>query len=296
MAHKRGLGSGLDSLITDEYVNEGKIPSKYSEQETKISINDIEPNRNQPRTNFDEDKLVELADSIKQYGIIEPLVVQKKGSRYEIIAGERRFRAARIAGLKEVPVVVKDFADNDVFVIALLENIQRQDLNPIEEALAYQKLIDVYNLKQDEVAAKVSKQRSTITNSMRLLKLSEEVRQMVAAGIISEGHGRTLLGIDDAGKQFEYAMRVSDEHLSVRELEKLVNEYKEEKENGKKEEKKKKDNEKSRAYLDAENKMKDILGTKVEIKKKNEKSGKIEIEYYSMEELDRIIDMIYGLR
>lgn len=296
MAHKRGLGSGLDSLITDEYVNEGKIPSKYSEQETKISINDIEPNRNQPRTNFDEDKLMELADSIKQYGIIEPLVVQKKGSRYEIIAGERRFRAARIAGLKEVPVVVKDFADNDVFVIALLENIQRQDLNPIEEALAYQKLIDVYNLKQDEVAAKVSKQRSTITNSMRLLKLSEEVRQMVAAGIISEGHGRTLLGIDDAGKQFEYAMRVSDEHLSVRELEKLVNEYKEEKENGKKEEKKKKDNEKSRAYLDAENKMKDILGTKVEIKKKNEKSGKIEIEYYSMEELDRIIDMIYGLR
>ncbi len=296
MAHKRGLGSGLDSLITDEYVNEGKIPSKYSEQETKISINDIEPNRNQPRTNFDEDKLMELADSIKQYGIIEPLVVQKKGSRYEIIAGERRFRAARIAGLKEVPVVVKDFADNDVFVIALLENIQRQDLNPIEEALAYQKLIDVYNLKQDEVAAKVSKQRSTITNSMRLLKLSEEVRQMVAAGIISEGHGRTLLGIDDAGKQFEYAMRVSDEHLSVRELEKLVNEYKEEKETGKKEEKKKKDNEKSRAYLDAENKMKDILGTKVEIKKKNEKSGKIEIEYYSMEELDRIIDMIYGLR
>ncbi len=295
MAQKRGLGSGLDSLITDEYVNEGKIPSKYSEQETKISINDIEPNRNQPRSNFDEDKLMELADSIKQYGIIEPLVVQKKGTRYEIIAGERRFRAARIAGLKEVPVVVKDFADNDVFVIALLENIQRQDLNPIEEALAYQKLIDVYNLKQDEVAAKVSKQRSTITNSMRLLKLSEEVRQMVAAGIISEGHGRTLLGIDDEGKQFEYAMRVSDEHLSVRELEKLVNTYKEEKENGKKEPKKKKDNEKSRAYIDAENKMKDILGTKVEIRKKNEKSGRIEIEYYSMEELDRIIEMIFEL-
>lgn len=291
MAIKRGLGAGLDSLITDDYITEGKIPGKYVQQETKISINDIEPNRGQPRTHFDEEALDELADSIKQYGIIEPLVVQKKGKRYEIIAGERRFRAARKAGLKEVPVVVREFADADVFVIALLENIQREDLNPIEEAQAYQRLIEELNLKQEDVANKVSKKRSTITNSMRLLKLPKEIRDMLSVGSISEGHGRALLGLADEAKQIELAKKVAEESLSVRETEKLVNELKER--SGKEDRKQEKKNRNTdRAYKAAEDKLKEALGTKVEIKQKNEAEGKIEINYYSIDELERIIELI----
>lgn len=291
MAIKRGLGAGLDSLITDDYITEGKIPGKYIQQETKISINDIEPNRGQPRTHFDEEALDELADSIKQYGIIEPLVVQKKGKRYEIIAGERRFRAARKAGLKEVPVVVREFADADVFVIALLENIQREDLNPIEEAQAYQRLIEELNLKQEDVANKVSKKRSTITNSMRLLKLPKEIRDMLSVGSISEGHGRALLGLADEAKQIELAKKVAEESLSVRETEKLVNELKER--SGKEDRKQEKKNRNTdRAYKAAEDKLKEALGTKVEIKQKNEAEGKIEINYYSIDELERIIELI----
>ncbi len=290
MAVKRGLGSGLDSLITDDYITEGKIPGKYSQQETKISINDIEPNRGQPRTRFDEDSLEELADSIKQYGIIEPLVVQKKGKRYEIIAGERRFRAARKAGLKEVPVVIREFADADVFVIALLENIQREDLNPIEEAQAYQRLIEELNLKQEDVAKKLSKKRTTITNSMRLLKLAKDVKEMLANGLISEGHGKVLLGIDDEKEQLALAKRIAEENLSVRETEKIVSDLKDKKE--KNQDKPKKTENKNRAYKAAEDKLKEALGTKVEIKKKNETEGKIEINYYSIDELERIIELI----
>ncbi|MCR5585562.1 MAG: ParB/RepB/Spo0J family partition protein [Lachnospiraceae bacterium] len=291
MAIRRGLGAGLDSLITDDYITEGKIPGKYTQQETKISINDIEPNRGQPRTHFDEEALDELADSIKQYGIIEPLVVQKKGKRYEIIAGERRFRAARKAGLKEVPVVVREFADADVFVIALLENIQREDLNPIEEAQAYQRLIEELNLKQEDVANKVSKKRSTITNSMRLLKLSKEVKEMLSSGAISEGHGRALLGISDEAQQVALAKKIVEENLSVRETERLVSELKEKpKKDEKKQEKKPKNTD--RAYRAAEDKLKEALGTKVEIKQKNEAEGKIEINYYSIDELERIIELI----
>ncbi|MCR5824544.1 MAG: ParB/RepB/Spo0J family partition protein [Lachnospiraceae bacterium] len=291
MAIKRGLGSGLDSLITDDYLTEGKIPGKYVQQESKISINDIEPNRGQPRTFFDEESLEELADSISQYGIIEPLVVQKKGKRYEIIAGERRFRAARKAGLKEVPVVIRDFADADVFVIALLENIQRKDLNPIEEAMAYQRLIEEHNLKQEDVAKKLSKKRTTIANSMRLLKLSKEVKDMLIAGSISEGHGRALLAVTDEKEQIALAKRIVEENLSVREVEKIVNGLKEENKKTDKKTEKKPEN-KERAYRDAENKMKEALGTKVEIKKKNDKEGKIEINYYSIDELERIIEII----
>ncbi len=291
MAIKRGLGSGLDSLITDDYLTEGKIPGKYVQQESKISINDIEPNRGQPRTFFDEESLEELADSISQYGIIEPLVVQKKGKRYEIIAGERRFRAARKAGLKEVPVVIRDFADADVFVIALLENIQRKDLNPIEEAMAYQRLIEEHNLKQEDVAKKLSKKRTTIANSMRLLKLSKEVKEMLIAGSISEGHGRALLAVTDEKEQIALAKRIVEENLSVREVEKIVNGLKEENKKTDKKTEKKPEN-KERAYRDAENKMKEALGTKVEIKKKNDKEGKIEINYYSIDELERIIEII----
>ncbi len=291
MAIKRGLGSGLDSLITDDYLTGGKLPGKYVQQESKISINDIEPNRGQPRTFFDEESLEELADSIKQYGIIEPLVVQKKGKRYEIIAGERRFRAARKAGLKEVPVVIREFADEDVFIIALLENIQRKDLNPIEEAQAYQRLIEGHNLKQEDVAKKLSKKRTTITNSMRLLKLSKEVKEMLIMGTISEGHGRALLGIVDEAEQIALAKRIVEENLSVRETERIVNETKEKTEKKDTPEKKKPQN-KERAYREAEDKMKEALGTKVEIKKRNEKEGKIEISYYSIDELERIIEMI----
>ncbi len=290
MAVKRGLGSGLDSLITDDYITEGKIPGKYSQQETRISINDIEPNRGQPRTRFDEESLDELADSIKQYGIIEPLVVQKKGKRYEIIAGERRFRAARKAGLKEVPVVIREFADADVFVIALLENIQREDLNPIEEAQAYQRLIEELNLKQEDVAKKLSKKRTTITNSMRLLKLAKEVKEMLANGLISEGHGKVLLGIDDEKEQLTLAKRIAEENLSVRETEKIVSDLKAKQE--KNQEKPKKTENKNRAYKAAEDKLKEALGTKVEIRKKNETEGKIEINYYSIDELERIIELI----
>ncbi len=292
MAAKRGLGLGIDSLITEDYLSEGKIPGKYAQQETMISINDIEPNRGQPRTFFDEESLDELADSIGQYGIIEPLVVQKKGKRYEIIAGERRFRAARKAGLKEVPVVVREFADADVFVIALLENIQRKDLNPIEEAMAYQRLIEEHDLKQEDVAKKLSKKRTTIANSMRLLKLTKEVKDMLISGLLSEGHARALLGLTDEKQQIETAKKVCDENLSVRETEKLVNELKEATENPKKKKEPKKPEIKDRAYRDAEDKLKQALGTKVEIKKKNESEGKIEIDYYSIDELERIIDLI----
>ena len=292
MAAKRGLVLGIDSLITEDYLSEGKIPGKYAQQETMISINDIEPNRGQPRTFFDEESLEELADSIGQYGIIEPLVVQKKGKRYEIIAGERRFRAARKAGLKEVPVVVREFADADVFVIALLENIQRKDLNPIEEAMAYQRLIEEHDLKQEDVAKKLSKKRTTIANSMRLLKLTKEVKDMLISGLLSEGHARALLGLTDEKQQIETAKKVCDENLSVRETEKLVNELKDAAENPKKKKDTKKPEIKDRAYRDAEDKLKQALGTKVEIKKKNESEGKIEIDYYSIDELERIIDLI----
>ena len=230
---KRGLGAGLDNLIPDiglETTEDVKTTEKENvSRETLIPVIKIEPNRAQPRTRFDEDALQELADSIKQYGIIEPIVVQKRENHYEIIAGERRWRAARLAGLKEVPVVIKDYSEDEIFTIALIENIQREDLNPIEEAVAYQKLIQELNLKQDEVAEKVSKSRTAITNSMRLLKLDQRVQQMLIDEMITEGHGRALLPITDPEEQFTLAMKVFDEKLSVRETEKLIKKIQEEK-------------------------------------------------------------------
>ena len=293
---RRGLGSGIDNLIPDIGLEPSKSEGKQKgeenvSRETLIPLNDIEPNRAQPRTRFDEDALQELADSIKQYGIIEPIVVQKKGSRYEIIAGERRWRAARIAGLKKVPVVIKEYSEDEIFTIALIENIQRQDLNPIEEAVAYQKLIQELNLKQDEVAEKVSKSRTAITNSMRLLKLDPRVQQMLIDEMISEGHGRALIPITDGEEQFTLAMRVFDEKLSVRETEKLIKKLQEEKNHPTEpEEEKKKDD--SFIYKEIEEKLKKVLGTKVEIKRKANNTGKIEIEYYSIDELERIIEMM----
>lgn len=290
---KRGLGLGLDNLIPNIGLDMTELDGQNDNvsRETFVPINDIEPNHLQPRTRFDEDSLHELADSIKQYGIIEPLIVQKKEKRFEIVAGERRWRAARIAGLKEVPVVVREFSENEIFTIALIENLQREDLNPIEEAVAYQKLIQDLNLKQEEVAEKVSKSRTAITNSMRLLKLDQRVQQMLIDEMITEGHGRALIPITDLEEQFKIAMKVFDEKLSVRETEKLIKRIQEDKEKLKSSSKvEEKDD--SFIYRGLEEKLRQILGTKVEIKKKAKKGGKIEIEYYSIDELERIVELL----
>lgn len=295
MAGKRkpALGNGLEGMfgIEESVVEEKK---ENVSRETFLRLSEIEPNRTQPRRNFDEDALQELADSIKQYGVIQPIVVQKKGKRYEIIAGERRWRAARKAGLLEVPVIVKEFAPEDIFAIALIENIQREDLNPIEEAQAYSRLIQEHHLKQDELAEKVAKNRVTITNSMRLLKLDERVQQMLIDNMLTGGHARALLAITDKDAQHTLALRVFDEKLSVRETESLVKRILTQDE--KKDEKPVKTQDDSVIYRDIENRMKDILGTKVEIKKKAKNKGRIEIEYYSMEELERLIELINRLK
>ncbi len=290
---KPALGNGLEGMFgIDE--NTEEVKKENVSRETFLRLSEIEPNRAQPRRNFDEDALQELADSIKQYGVIQPIVVQKKGKRYEIIAGERRWRAARKAGLLEVPVIVKEFAPEDIFAIALIENIQREDLNPIEEAQAYSRLIQEHHLKQDELAEKVAKNRVTITNSMRLLKLDERVQQMLIDNMLTGGHARALLAITDKDAQHTLALRVFDEKLSVRETESLVKRILTPEE--KKDEKPVKVQDDSVIYRDIENRMKDILGTKVEIKKKAKNKGRIEIEYYSMEELERLIELINRLK
>ena len=259
---------------------------KEVEKEIKLDINLVEPNREQPRKQFDEDALIELADSIKQVGIIQPLVVQQREGYYEIIAGERRWRAAKMAGLKEVPAVIRNYSEKEILEIALIENIQRENLNPIEEALAYKKLIEEFKLKQDEVAEKVSKSRTAVTNAMRLLKLDERVQQMLIDDMISSGHARALLSLDDKEEQYKLAMRVFDEKLSVREIEKMVKSILTPKKE--KEETPKLDF----LYKEIEEKMKNIMGTKVSIKAKDKNKGKIEVEYYSQEELERIIELL----
>lgn len=301
MAVKRnGLGKGLDSLIPDKKVKStaaGKVDDKSGKEdaakagEITVKINDVEPNREQPRKDFDEDALMELADSIKQFGVLQPLLVQKKKDYYEIIAGERRWRAAKLAGLKEVPVIVKDFTEQEILEISLIENIQRENLNPIEEAMAYKRLLEEFNLKQDEVAERVSKSRTAVTNSMRLLKLSERVQQMIIDDMISTGHARALLAVDDEEQQYMLANRIFDEKLSVREIEKIVKTLK----NPKKEAKKNKI-EHMFVYNNLEEHMKNIIGTKVSVNPKANGKGKIEIEYYSEEELERIYDLIMSIQ
>lgn len=294
---KKGLGKGLDSLIPKIEVSEisskpkRQVSEKVEKGITNIKINLIEPNRNQPRKTFDEDALIELAESIKQYGIIQPLVVQKKDDYYEIIAGERRWRAAKQAGLKEVPVIIKDYSEQEVVEIALIENIQREDLNPIEEAMAYKRLLTEFNLKQDQVAERVSKSRTAVTNSMRLLKLSEEVQQMVIENLISSGHARALLAIEDKNLQIQLATRIMDEKLSVRETEKLVKLIL-----NPKTKKEKETIENQFIYDDIENKIKEIVGTKVKVNHKSNGKGKIEIEYYSNAELERIYDLFLSTK
>ena len=301
MAVKRnGLGKGLDSLIpnkAEKTVKAEKKPEEKKEErksesgEILVKINQVEPNREQPRKEFDEDSLMELADSIKQFGILQPLLVQKKKDYYEIIAGERRWRAAKIAGIKEVPIIVKKYTNQEIVEISLIENIQRENLNPIEEAMAYKRLLEEFSLKQDEVAERVSKSRTAVTNSMRLLKLSPRVQQMIVDDMISTGHGRALLAIDDEEQQYQLANRIFDEKLSVRETEKLVKALK----NPKKEKKNQKI-EHTFVYDNIEEQMKNIIGTKVSVNPKANGKGKIEIEYYSEEELERIYDLIMTIR
>lgn len=300
---KSGLGKGLDSLITDKVSK----PANFSEaakleKDNKVgegifvNINKVEPNREQPRKNFDEDALLELSESIKQFGILQPLLVQDKKDYYEIIAGERRWRAAKIAGVKKIPVVIKTLSDLEVVEISLIENIQRENLNPIEEAFAYKRLLTEFHLKQDEIAERVSKSRTAVTNSMRLLKLNEKVQQMVIDDMITTGHARALLGIEDTEKQYTAAQKIFDEKLSVRETEKLVKKLQQESEKPEEEKTKKMDSKMEAIYQDLEEKMKSILGTKVAISQKDDKKGKIEIEYYSMDELDRIVDLIRSIQ
>lgn len=289
MALKRGLnkGKGLAALIDTENVKDTGKGNSTNDGVLMLNISEVEPNREQPRKNFDEDELQELAESIKQHGVISPLLVVKRDGYYEIVAGERRWRAATIAGLKEVPVIVRDLTEQEILEISIIENLQRVDLNPIEEALAYKRLMTEFNLTQDEVAEKVSKSRTAIANSVRLLKLSNDVQQMLIDDMISSGHARALLGIENEEEQFILAQRVFDEKLSVRDIEKIVKNRSKEKV-----EKKKIETQFTNVYTDIETKLKDRLSTKVKVTGKENGSGKIEIEFFSGDELERILDLI----
>lgn len=293
----RGLGKGLDSLIPSAAVESKKkevkndsvevAKSENKGPETIVKITKVEPNRKQPRKNFDEDALQELADSIKQFGLLQPILVQDRKDYYEIIAGERRWRAAKLAGLKEVPVIIREYTEKEIVEISLIENIQREDLNPIEEAQAYKRLLEEFNMKQDEVAERVSKSRSAVTNSIRLLKLSNEVQQMLIDDMITTGHARALLSIEDKELQYSLAQRIFDEKLSVRDVEKIMKSLQ-------KPTKPKKMSDKTlmAIYQDIEEKLKTKLSTKVSVTSKGDGAGRIEIEFYNHEDLDRILDMI----
>ena len=318
MAPKRSLGRGMNDLIptgskesvdsstssitsaesksSSKKVSKDDTSKKVEVTELKVKVTDIEPNPNQPRTDFNEDALNELAESIKKYGIIEPIIVYKKDRGYEIIAGERRWRAARLAGVKEVPVIVRKYTRQERVEIALIENLQRENLNPIEEALAYKRLIEEFNLKQDEVADRVSKSRTAITNSLRLLKLSDKVKEMLVEQMISTGHARCLIGIEDPDVQYETAMIIFDQGLSVRDTEQLVKDTNKILLSKKKDEMQPVKEEENAALLavlsEMENNLKTRLGTKVKIKPRGKNKGKIEIEYFSSDDLERIIHMI----
>ena len=288
----KGLGRGINALIPEEpaETNEKVIVKEVvvkEPAETKVRLSQVEPNREQPRKMFDEDALIELSESIKQYGVLQPLLVQKKDNYYEIIAGERRWRAAKLAGLKEVPVIIRNYTEQEIVEISLIENIQREDLNPIEEAQAYKRLLTEFHLKQDEVAERVSKSRAAVTNSIRLLKLNEDVQRMVVDEMISTGHARALLAVENPEEQYNLAQRIFDEKLSVRDVEKLVK-------NLHKPAKPKKTDDKTMQviYQDIEEKLKQKLGRKVTVTSRGEGSGKIEIEFYNHEDLDRLLDVL----
>ena len=319
MAVKRGgLGKGLDSMIPildstatkkktgrtaidkEALQNAAKEAHKHQKEKMEfegkpgeqvqiVKLTKVEPSREQPRKQFDADALQELAESIKQFGVLQPLLVQKKEDYYEIIAGERRWRASKLAGLKEVPVIVKEFTEQEAFEISLIENIQREDLNPIEEAMAYKRLMEEFHLKQDAIAERVSKSRTAVTNSMRLLKLDDRVQQMLIDEMISTGHARALLALESKDAQAEAAVKVFDEKLSVRETERLVKELLNPVQ---KKEEKPKNQAEELVYKNLEEKIKQIIGSKVAINRRTDNKGKIEIEYYSQEELERIVELL----
>ena len=308
-ARRGGLGKGLDSLISPGHSAKAEAKEKPAKPEVKVvekvvdkvvekpvemklKISEIEPNREQPRKSFDEDGLIELSESIKQFGVLQPILVQKKDDYYEIIAGERRWRAAKLAGIKEVPVIIKDFTEQEVVEISLIENIQRESLNPIEEAHAYKRLMEEFHLRQDEIAERVSKSRTAVTNSMRLLKLDDRVQQMVVDEMLTTGHVRTLLALENKELQYNTAMKIFDEKLSVRETERLVKEIL----NPKVKKEKKVNLEEEAIYEGLEEKIKSIIGTKVSIHRGAKHKGKIEIEYYSQEELERIMDLFESIQ
>ena len=299
MALKRGLGKGLDSLIPTNVMMESEVKhatvsTASSAEEGKdgtlmVKLSKVEPNREQPRKNFDEDSLQELAESLKQFGMLQPILVQNRGDYYEIIAGERRWRAAKIAGLKEVPVIVRELTDQEIVEISLIENIQREDLNPIEEAQAYKRLLTEFHLKQDEVAERVSKSRTAVTNSMRLLKLCDEVQKMVVDDMISTGHARALISIEDPEEQYLIAQKIFNEKLSVREVEKLVKDL------HKPPKPPKEENKTLQAiYQEISERLKQSLSTKVSVSAKQNGAGKIEIEFYNHEDLERLLERITG--
>ena len=299
MALKRGLGKGLDSLIPTNVMMESEVkhatvstassPEEGKDGTLMVKLSKVEPNREQPRKNFDEDSLQELAESLKQFGMLQPILVQNRGDYYEIIAGERRWRAAKIAGLKEVPVIVRELTDQEIVEISLIENIQREDLNPIEEAQAYKRLLTEFHLKQDEVAERVSKSRTAVTDSMRLLKLCDEVQKMVVDDMISTGHARALISIEDPEEQYLIAQKIFDEKLSVREVEKLVKDL------HKPPKPPKEENKTLQAiYQEISERLKQSLSTKVSVSAKQNGAGKIEIEFYNHEDLERLLERITG--
>lgn len=277
-AKKSALGKGLGALIPE-------VEVKELEGVKEVDINDVFPNEEQPRKNIDIEKIEQLAQSIKEHGIIQPIIVKKEGEYFKIIAGERRWRAARLAGLKKVPIIEKEISEKEAMEISLIENIQREDLNPIEEAIAYKKLIDEFGLTQDELAKRLGKSRPAITNSLRLLNLDKRVIDMILNLDITEGHGKVIAGIEDKNKQYEIAIKVVNEGLNVRQTEKLIQNLNNIKD------KKEKNNTKDIYIKDIEDRLKNIFGTKVNINK-GRKKGKIEIEYYSEDDLQRILDIL----
>lgn len=313
MAKRTGLGKGLGAIFGDEVMEsaaeeqeakhqakskKAQEPEKKEEdsdigRELMVKVTSIEPNREQPRKDFNEEAMGELAESMKVYGVLQPLLVQKKGDYYEIIAGERRWRAAKLAGLKEVPVVIREYTKQQTMEIALIENVQREDLNPIEEARAYQRLIQEFELKQEEIAARVGKSRVTITNSMRLLKLDERVQEMLIQNQITGGHARALLTVEEGELQYKLAGKIIAENLSVREIEKIVKSLSKKK-NPK--EKNVEDESLALIFRDLEERMKSAMGTKVSINRKDKNKGRVEIEYYSESELERIVELIESIR
>lgn len=307
---KKGLGKGLGAIFGEDVVKENKeetekkakakAEAKAAEEMDEkgrilmLKLDLVQPNKEQPRKTFDEEKINELAESIKNYGVLQPLLVQKNDSFYEIIAGERRWRAAKAAGLKEVPAVLKEYSKQEAMEISLIENVQRADLNPIEEALGYKQLIDEFELTQEEIAVRVAKSRTAITNTMRLLKLDEQIQNMLVQGVITSGHARALLSLEDTQMQLKAAKEILDKKLSVRETERLVKRLQKEA-SGEKKEEKKKDETLALIYQDLEDRMKSVMGTKVSIHNKDKNKGRIEIEYYSEAELERIVEMIESI-